>query len=346
MRFQKIFVEEQVRQHPQTLGVLKTFPNVPVSYIRKIEDIFGRVKKPYLQKRRNLNLFIGRKEGQLVKPAPDAYGLAGDPHYYFIHSYNCIYECEYCYLQGYFNSPDIVFFVNHDEIAAEMESICDKAAPGATVWFHAGEFSDSLALAHITNELPHYWRTFEKLDNARLELRTKSVNIRPLLALGPRKNIIVTFSVAPESSTRKYDHKTPTVNGRLKAMKQLADAGFQLGIHMDPIIYSENFRENYADLIQQISAQIPFRQIEYISLGVVRFTRDVFREFTKNYPASDLNSAELAGSFDGKVRYRRPHRLFILKSVRGHWTAAGFPEDKIYLCMENESAQKTMPGTD
>ena len=48
-----------------------------------------------------------RKARQLVKETPAAYGLSGEPHYYFIHSYNCLYECDYCYLQGYFHSPDL-----------------------------------------------------------------------------------------------------------------------------------------------------------------------------------------------------------------------------------------------
>ncbi|MEL6821384.1 MAG: hypothetical protein AAFP70_06475, partial [Calditrichota bacterium] len=107
--FECLFLEEQVKDNKYAMRILEAFPDVPVRDIRKVEDVFGRVKKPYLQKRTNLNLFIGRKEGNLVKEAPDAYGLDGEPHFYFIHAYNCIYECEYCYLQGYFNSPDLVF---------------------------------------------------------------------------------------------------------------------------------------------------------------------------------------------------------------------------------------------
>ncbi len=336
MLFERIFVEKQVQQHPQTLRVQEALPKIPVTYIDKISDVFEKARKPYLQKRDSLNLFLGRKEGQLVKEAPDAYGLSGDPHYYFIHAYNCIYECEYCYLQGYFHSPDLVMFVNHDEILAEMKQICRQHSPEETVWFHAGEFSDSLALAHLSGELPEYWDFFREMPNARMELRTKSVNIKPLLTLGPLENIIITFSLSPSAAARQYDRKTPSTQARLNAMKRLADAGFQMGIHLDPIVYDERFESDYQQLVTEMLQAVPVEQVNYISLGVVRFTRDVFHEFSKNYPKSGLLAGEFVKSFDNKVRYNRPQRLYLLKTVQRMCVEGGVAPEKVYLCMEAE----------
>ena len=72
MMFEKIFIEEHLLNHPKVLEIKQRFPTSEFKYIKKVEDVFGRVKKPYLQKRTNLNLFIGEKKGQLVKPAPPA----------------------------------------------------------------------------------------------------------------------------------------------------------------------------------------------------------------------------------------------------------------------------------
>jgi spore photoproduct lyase len=135
----KLYVEEELREHPRAKAIASKMSIEP-TYLRSYDEIWGQSKKPYLHKRDSLNLFIARKKGQLLKEAPDAYGQAGDPHYYFIHAYNCIYECQYCYLQGYFNTPDIVLFVNHEEIMDEMERVLEKH-PKRNVWFHAGEFS-------------------------------------------------------------------------------------------------------------------------------------------------------------------------------------------------------------
>lgn len=338
MRIDKIFIEQQVQQHPQTQRIISAFPKSPIHEIAKVEDVFERARKPYLQKRDSLNLFIGKKEGQLVKPAPEAYGVSGEPHYYFVHAYNCIYECEYCYLQGYFQSPDLVMFVNHDEIISEIRTVAGAHSANETVWFHAGEFSDSLALSHITREWDQYWDAFAEMPNAKLELRTKSVNIKSIMDLQPIENIVLTYSMSPAEASRKYDRKTPSLSARMKALTALAERKFRLGLHLDPIVYTENFAIDYRDMMSEIAKNIPESLIEYISLGVVRFSKDSYLEFSRNYPESELLAAEFVKGMDGKVRYNRPMRLHILHTVRQICIEAGIQSHKVYLCMEDEPA--------
>ena len=107
--FNKVFVESSIEGKEQTQKILSKIKYKKLVLIDDYEEVF-QSKKPYLQKRDNLNLFLAAKKGELVKEAPEAYGLGSEKHFYFVHAYNCIYECEYCYLQGYFNSPDIVWF--------------------------------------------------------------------------------------------------------------------------------------------------------------------------------------------------------------------------------------------
>ena len=335
--FDKVFIEKDFVANTKANEIISRFPNAKVTVIDKIEDIFNRVKKPYLQKNETLNLYLGEKRGQLVKEAPDAYGLSGEPHYYFIHAYNCIYECNYCYLQGYFNSPDIVLFLNHRDICNEIESVTEECSKkGLTPWFHAGEFSDSLALTHITGELEIYHELFTRLPNAKLELRTKSANIKSLLQLSPKPNIITTFSLSPADKIKKNDLQTPSLKARLKAIEKLADAGHPIGIHFDPVVYDDDFKEKYRELIQSLFEVLPVEKMEYISVGVVRFTKDVFHQVKKNYPKSELLSSELIKSFDGKIRYNRPMRLWILSTIKELLLEALVSEKKIYLCMEED----------
>lgn len=339
MMFEKIFIEEHLKDSPKVLSITSKFPNSEVRYISKVEDVFGKVKKPYLQKRTNLNLFVGEKKGNLVKIAPPAYGLSGEPHYYFVHAYNCIFECDYCYLQGYFQSPDIVIFINHEEIGNEIKRIANEFAitnPGEKVWFHAGEYSDSLALTHLTGELPHYFELFKNLTNANLELRTKSVNIKEIKKLVPHDNIYVSFSLAPEQRTKKNDLKTPPLKTRLKAIEELHLLGFKIGIHFDPIIYDDKIEKSYSELIDQLTFVLPPDFIEYISIGVVRFTKNVYHQVMKNYPNSDYLSDDFVKSFDNKMRYNKPMRMWILGKVKSLLIDSGVDHNRIYECMEDE----------
>ena len=331
--FKRIFVEESVKDLHYTQNILANFSKITPEYIDKIENIWGRVKKPYLQKRTNLNLFIGRKEGQLVKEAPDAYGLGHEKHFYFVHAYNCIYECQYCYLQGYFNTPDIVLYVNHDEIIAQMQKIADKY-PDA--WFHAGEYSDSMALSHLTNEWPLYWEFFKKNPQAKLELRTKSVNVKVIQDLPPLDNVFVSFTIAGHEEGKLFDYKCPSVKARLKTIEKLANLDFRIGIHFDPIIYSDNCFEHYNEVILELMHILPEKQLGYVSVGVVRFTKPVYKEVEKNYPDSKLLAQDFVKSFDGKVRYNHPMRMWILNKVKQLCIDAGVTENKVYLCMEED----------
>lgn len=330
----KVYVEEALLDHPRTQKILVKTGRDPIA-LKRYDEIWGQSKKPYLHKRDSLNLFIAQKRGQLLKLAPDAYGQAGEPHYYFIHAYNCIYECQYCYLQGYFNTPDIVLFINHEEILTQMQKTLDEST--GRVWFHAGEFSDSLALTHLTGELELYHDFCKKNPRALIELRTKSVNTKELLCLEPLDNFIVSFSLAPQKIARSIDLKTPSTQARLKTMQELKQRGYKLAAHFDPIIYQENFREDYAQLLKEMSELDLTHHLQYLSLGVVRFTKDVYREVERNYPDSLIHSTPMIKSFDNKVRYHHPMRMWMMNAVKDLALKAGVPAQGIYLCMEEHA---------
>lgn len=329
----QIIIERQLEHHPRAQQILEHFQDLPVYWIERWDHLFGTVKKPYLQKRDNLSLILGHKRGHLIKEAPQAYGLprADEPHFYFIHAYNCIYECQYCYLQGHFDSPDLVLFLNHEEIAQAIEQQLDLT-PKA--WFHAGEFSDSLALSHLTGELPYYWDLFLRRPQSKLELRTKSVNIKEVLKLPAAPNIFISFSLSPSYSAQQLDLKTPSTSARLKAMSKLRDAGHALAIHLDPIVYYPNCVEHYEQFFNELFSALDPKDIHYLSLGVVRFPNNIWREVQKNYPESLLQTTPIGP----QGRYPGVLRRWLLGQLQEKLLARGMESSKIYWCMETDQA--------
>lgn len=333
--FKKIFVEKEVLSEEYTQRILKRLEPTPVFQIDNINNYFSRFNKPYLEKRDNLNLFIGKNRGTLIKEAPPAYGESKDQHFYFVHAYNCIYECQYCYLQGYFNSPDIVLFTNHQDICQEITRMAQSLDGKSCAVFHAGEFSDSLAMNHITHEWEIYFNCFSKIQNAKLELRTKSTRVDNLLKLTPHDNIIISYSVSPQQDSLNFDVRTPSFRARLRAMEKLEKAGFKIALHFDPIIYDQNYFARLMDCVKEIKKSLVIDSIEYISLGVVRFSKDSYRHVQKNYPDSLLlHQGEFITADDGKVKYPRPLRNKILKEAKDILCQNGFHSDSIYFCME------------
>ena len=226
MLIDTLYIERGAESRPITAGIRRQIQAQRTEIIDDYQDLFSRRKTPYLDKRASRNLFIAVKKGALVREAPNAYGFGKDDlHYYYIHAYNCVFECEYCYLQGYFSSPDLVLFVNHDEILQNMSETV-AAHAGKRVWFHAGEFSDSLALSHVSGELPLYWDFFKERPDTFLELRTKSINLTALRPLEPLPNAVVSFSLSTEEQAAAFDRNTPGAMRRIEAMHRLADMGF------------------------------------------------------------------------------------------------------------------------
>ena len=329
--FRRIFVESDIKDLPKVQKIAEKFPRAELVEIATVEEVFGKVRKPYLHKRTSLDLFLGRKRGELVKRAPDAYGPGDGAHFYFIHAYNCIYECDYCYLQGRFHSPDIVMFLNHDEIVQEMERILTRA--DTPVHFYAGEFSDSLALSHIEDSFNPYFDFFAGHPEASLELRTKSANIAALLKYPPLPNAITAFSLSPEDKIRSHDLKTPLLNHRLKAAKTLQRRGYPTAFHFDPIIYDEDIVSKYGALMDAIGGEA-LGAASYFSLGVVRFTKPVYAEVGRNYPEHSMPKPALVADGRGLIRYRRPLRLWLMNRIKGLLIDRGVAEERIYLCME------------
>ena len=77
------------------------------------------------------------------------------------------------------------------------------------------------------------------------------------------------------------------------------------------------------------------KDIEYISLGVVRFTKDVYKQVKLNYPKSEYFYSELISSHDNKVKYPRPMRMWLLSKIKELCLNLGASEKSVYLCMED-----------
>ncbi len=334
MIFPRIFIEKNLENHPAVLKILQKLPGREIRYIDSYTDVFGKVYKPFSHRKKNIDLFLAQKKGSLVREAPPAYGISGAPHYYFIHTYNCVFECQYCYLQGYFHSPDMVVFVNHEEILEEMQNTL--AQHSGDVWFHAGEFSDSLALSHILDDWPVFWDFFRGNPRARLELRTKSANIRALKQLEPLPNVTVSFSLSAERTAAQFEKKSSPVRARLRAMGILSRLGFRIGIHLDPIIYTPSVLQDYEWLAERMREEAGINSIDYISIGAIRFNSDLAHKIEKNYPGTRLLLTDYVRSVDGKLRYARPKRMFLLQSVEEILLRSGFPSHRIYICMESD----------
>ena len=276
-----IYIENQVKNHFRTKKILsKLNKNVDVIYCDHYGEIFNIKSQNFRVQKNKPALILAKKDGKKLHEIPKNFGIGGDKNYYFSHMLNCIYDCEYCFLQGKHMSAHYLLFVNYEDFFLEIKK---KILENSTkkYYFFSGYDCDSLAFDGVTGFIKYFLPIFKQNKNAILELRTKSNQINKLLKHEPIDNCIVAFSFTPENISKLIEHKTPSVKKRIVAMKKLANAGWKLGLRFDPIIPACNFAKIYENLFKNIAANINEKDIHSISFGMMRFPKKMFKRMNK-----------------------------------------------------------------
>lgn len=287
-----IYLESGVRDHPRAQALLARQAKLPVIEIDHYGEVFNPRAQDFRLQKKNPALIVARKHDGHVLATPDGYGLGGDHHYYFSHMLNCLYDCRYCFLQGMFQSAHQLLFVNYEDFGAEIERIARAHAP-APVWFYSGYDCDSLANEPVTRFTEYFIPLFETLDNAWLELRSKSTQVRSLLAREPLPRVVTAFSFTDSLSHRRLEHGVPPIARRVDAMRRLLDHGWPLGLRFDPVIYHHDYQSGFARLLEQIFSVIDPGELHSVSLGGFRLTRDHYRRIARLYPEEALFAQDL-----------------------------------------------------
>lgn len=288
-----IYVESSVINHERTIRIRQRFKNAPVIEIEHYGEVFNPRAQNFRLQKSNPALILANKHKGLALPTPEGYGLGDKHNYYFSHMLNCMYDCRYCFLQGMYNSAHQVIFVNYEDFGDEISRISAQHGSEPT-WFFSGYDCDSLAYEPVTQFADFFVPAISKVDNAWLELRTKSTQVRQLLKHDPCERIVTAFSFTDQHSHHKLEHGVPTIQKRIDAMSSLLKAGWPIGLRFDPVVYHDNYQASFSDMLDKIFTQIDADQLHSVSLGAFRLPKNNFRQVSKLYPDEPLFAQNLA----------------------------------------------------
>ncbi len=232
------YVEEEAARHPRVRALLARHPRSLVVPIGGYGEVFNRSQQSFRLQKRKPSLILAQKRGNLVLEAP--YGIGGDRNFYFSHVLNCLYDCRYCFLQGMYRSAHYVLFVNYEDFQEALLKTADRF-PGEEVYFFSGYDGDSLALESLTGFAEAFLPFFAENPRLVLELRTKSIAIRSLLAREAFPNCIAAFSFTPGEFSKSLERGVPPVEQRIAAAAKLAGRGWRIGLRFDPLLYGHGF---------------------------------------------------------------------------------------------------------
>ena len=285
-----IYVEEAAASHPRVRDLLARHSRALVVPISGYGEVFNRGHQSFRLQKRKPSLVLAAKRGNLVLEAP--YGIGGERNFYFSHVLNCLYDCRYCFLQGMFRSAHYVVFVNYEDFQEAILRTADLS-PGEEVYFFSGYDGDSLALESLTGFADAFLPFFAGNLRLVLELRTKSVAIRPLLAREAFPNCVVAFSFTPESFSKSLEHGVPPNEQRIAAAAKLAERGWRIGLRFDPVLYAPGYERLYRELFERVFTSIPPDSIHSVGFGAFRLPRDYFTRMARQYPEERLFASPL-----------------------------------------------------
>lgn len=313
-----IYLESVLKDHPIARSIIAKKPNASIIEIENYGEVFNRKKQSFRTQKTAPSYIIAKKHGKKVLPTPKLFSIGRDNNYYFSHILNCPFDCSYCFLGGMYRSSDFVHFVNYEDFFDEILQI-KRSHQEESVTIFSGYDGDSLALDNITGFCDHFIPFFQKHPTVDLEIRTKSINISPILKFSPTKNIIIAYTLSPQIICEKLEKKTPSLQKRIEALQTLQRLGYTVALRFDPIIDFATAQESYDEFFSLIKNSLDCRNIHSVTIGPFRLPKGLDKRMKKDNPEQRLFSSH-------QRKETLKHCYQTIQNI--------FTKEKCYLCVE------------
>lgn len=336
-RFEKIFIDRASIESDVARRAYQLFDTSRIEVVD--EEPFKNLKRkmtPEEFDRSKKLLYLTPFTGQFFKRCPGSTQkkVLNCCNYHILNlGSQCPMNCSYCYLQSYLNSPVSKIFTNIEQALSELE---EMAREHGQLPFRVGtgEIIDSLALDELTLYSRKLIEFFNRFPKWTLEFKTKSDKVDQFLDLGPSQNTVVSWSLNAKAVIEKEEHETARLHERLNAARKCLDRGFSVAFHLDPLIYNTEWKENYGDLVREITENFKPEEVNVISLGTLRFQPEQRHMMKRRFGMNSLvNQAEMFPSEGAKLRYDASLRNEMFKFVYNSFKSQS-EKWRIFLCME------------
>ena len=324
---QAIYYEKSIENYELGKKLLKKYDDVPKVIIENhnnIEEMRKKENKEFTKMKRNLIIGVRKThkftENHKVSDFLVPYTSSG-----------CTAACMYCYLVCNYNKCAYLrLFVNREQMLEKIIKTAEKSEKDLT--FEIGSNSDLVLENTITDNLIWTIENFKSSKNGKITFPTKFDMVEPLLDLDHQGKVIVRVSVNPEDIINKVEFGTSRLKGRIDAINKLKEAGYKIGILIAPVIFVEDWKKQYLELIQRLNLELSEKVKKDVFFEVIFMTYSyVHTKINEEaFPnAINLYSKELmTGRGKGKYWYKQQIRdegeIFFRENMKKY-----FPNNEI-----------------
>lgn len=226
-------------------------------------------------------------------------------------SSGCRAMCLYCYLVCNYNKCAYLrLFVNREQMLDRL--LKKDAASLVPQTFEIGSNSDLLLENTITDNLLYTIERFAREGRGSLTFPTKFDMVTPLLNLDHRGKTIFRMSVNPQEIISRIELGTSPLPARIRALNDMAEAGYPVGLLIAPVILLPNWKRLYGELIELLASELSDKVIKNGFIEIILMTYSFVQNAinTEAFPnAVQLFDREtMTGRGRGKYCYRNDIR--------------------------------------
>jgi spore photoproduct lyase len=278
-RFSHIYIEKPILDAPLPKEILQKHPNSQIIPIHSYKEVFNRSKQNSHLQRKSQNLILAYKKENFLHPASYFIQNFGCENIFYVpHVFNCIYDCNYCFLQGMYPSSHIVLFVNIEDYFDAVTQMLTHYTKENPLYLCISYDTDLLAFEKLFGFVGKWIEYAHNKENLIIESRSKSANYRAISHHQVNPNFIHSWSILPELLIETHDFKTPSLSQRLGAIKKAMDDGWPIRLSIEPIIWIPEFEKIYGAFLEEVFEIIDADKIRDLNIDLFRINEGYLKK--------------------------------------------------------------------
>ena len=322
--FSHLYIERGAADYPLAGRIRERFAKARVVEIDDYKAVFARPRQRFQAQKSSMKLILAvKKDRFLYDGSGNSQNFSFEDFYYNTLMFNCVYNCDYCYLQGMYPSANIVVFVNlEDYFTATREGIRGRSDPSQPFYLCISYDTDLLAFESI---VPYCraWIEFARGEpDLLVEIRTKSAAYQTIRDLAPTDRAILAWTLSPEQVAARYEHGTAPLRQRLDAVQSAIEDGWPVRLCFDPVLAVPSWESIYGALVDEVVEQIDPATVRDVTVGVFRLSKDHFQRMKRQRRDTPLlydGYVQEGSTVTYPVERREEMTAFMRQRLGGHF---------------------------